>query len=183
MIMTTPSAIKTTADQRLAPLGCPEPTAEAWAEAARLVMHYQLYECVTKLDRASTSQMQNYFAQTLLAAAPEACVAIAIALAARADMSELELVERAMGHAVPQRIHVRACLVGEGKMVGCSPADAVAVVAVCEFVWPLIVLNEANPQPSSESDVRVLRAPADYLAQLRTLDPPRTSRAQHGNLC
>ena len=167
--MTAPTATAdaTTAVQRLAALGYPDPTAGAWAEAARLVLRHELYECVSKLDRASPSQLQNYFAQTLLAVAPEVCVAIA--LAARASMSELELVERAIGFAVPERILVRARLVGEGKMVGCNPADAVAVVAVCEFIWPLTVRNEANLQPTSESDVRILRALAEYLAQRRAL--------------
>ena len=161
MDMTTPTstADASTAVQRLAALGYPDPTAEPWAEAARLVLRHELFECVSKLGLKSPSQLLNYFAQTLLAVAPEACVAIA--LAARVSMPELDLVECAIGFAVPERILVRARLVGEGKMVGCNPADAVAVVAVCEFIWSLTVRNEANLQPTSESDVRILRAPAE----------------------
>ena len=54
--MTAPiaTADASTAVQRLGALGYPDPTDEAWAEAARLVLRHELYECVSKLDLGST---------------------------------------------------------------------------------------------------------------------------------
>lgn len=164
--VTTAVPISVSASDRLTALGYPVPTPLAWAAAARLALDCRLYDKLEESKRRSPTEVARCLAELRVPAdARPSVVVAAIALAARAGWSECDLLTRGIGHEVSERILLRARLVDDCKLVGCSSSDAAAIVAVVGYLYNISTLNEANPYATSANDVRIVRASAQHLAK------------------
>lgn len=154
---------------RVAALGYAEITNDAWRRAARLACVYRLYEHLRPEERRSPTDIERYLIRAGVVANAELNVnVVALSIAARAELSECELISHAMelGAATfTEGILRRARLVGDAKLVGCTSVDAPAIVALVEFLYNFKPIQEANARPTSASDVRIVRASAQHLAQ------------------
>lgn len=162
----TPTPKPTSVSDRLSALGYPEPALLTWAAAARLALSCRLYDTMEESKRCSPTEVERCLAELRVPVdVRPTVVVVAISLAARAGWSECDLLTRGIGHDVSERILLRARLVEECKLVGCSSADAVSIVAVVAYLYNIGTLNEANPYATSASDVRIVRASAHHLAK------------------